>query len=225
MAPSSKRAYRQHCGLAKALDLVGERWTLLIVRELLLGPRSWSLLLGALPGLTTNLLAKRLSELQEAGIITREPAPPGDPRPGRRGSYQLSERGKALEPVVMELARWGGQLLGFPPIAGDRFDIGWALLSSKRRYARAADAPKRVLELGADTRRFQLLASPGYLDVREDLPWDADLVLDGALEAVLELWFGGSSATQLLDSGALSLVGDMASLQDFLSSFAGIRWR
>ena len=83
MRAGAKRAYRQHCGLAKALDVIGERWTLLLVRELLLGPRTWSQLLESLPGLTTNLLAKRLTQLQAAGVIERRPAPASDPRPGR----------------------------------------------------------------------------------------------------------------------------------------------
>ena len=223
MKPGAKRAYRQHCGLAKALDVVGERWTLLLVRELLLGPRTWSQLLEALPGLTTNLLAKRLGELQDAGVIERHAAPE-DPRPGRRGSYALSERGRSLEPVVMELARWGKELLPSPPAPGDRFDIGWALLSSKRRYTRAASRPQLVLELGAGERRFMLRASPGYLDVHEGTPWSADLVLDGDQQAVLELWFGQRSAAQLLASGRLSLVGELDQLREFLASFSGITW-
>jgi len=95
-----KRSYQQYCGLAKALDLVGERWTLLVIRELLLGPRRWGQLLDKLPGLTTNLLAKRLADLQAAGLIVRVPAPPGDPEPGRKGWYALSESGRALEPAA-----------------------------------------------------------------------------------------------------------------------------
>jgi DNA-binding HxlR family transcriptional regulator len=225
---SSKRSYQQHCGLAKALDVVGSRWTLLLVRELLLGPRRYSQLLEALPGLTTNLLAKRLLELQEHGVIERAPSVPGDPEPGRRGTYQLSDRGRALEPALMELGRWGAQTLSTRPDPRDRFDLGWALISSKRRYTRAAHRPRITLELGAeqreDQRRFQLRCEPGYLEIREGTPWPADVVLDGELEAILQLWMLGVPATRLLASGRLSLVGDEQILADALSSFAGIHW-
>src|SRR3954464_15345772 len=102
-----KRSYNQFCGLAKALDIVGERWTLLVVRNLLLGPRRYSDLLAELPGLTTNLLAKRLQDLEAAGLVER--------RDGRASNgavtYALTERGLALDPVVNELGRWGGALM------------------------------------------------------------------------------------------------------------------
>ncbi|HLT34685.1 MAG TPA: helix-turn-helix domain-containing protein [Enhygromyxa sp.] len=228
IAGDSKRSYHQHCGLAKALDVVGSRWTLLIVRELLLGPRRWSQLLDSLPGLTTNLLAKRLVELQEQGLIERLPAVPGDPEPGRRGTYQLTDRGRALEPALMELGRWGAHQLPARPDPRDRFDLGWALISSKRRYSRAANRPRLTLELGVHQsevqRRFQLRCDPGYVDLREDTPWPADLVLDGSLDAVLQLWMLGVPATELLRRGQLSLVGEPELLADILSSFSGIRW-
>lgn len=197
---------------------------MLIVRELLLGPRRWSQLLDALPGLTSNLLAKRLAELQAAGVIERLAATPGDPEPGRRSSYRLTERGRALEPAIMELGRWGAQLLASVPDPRDRFDLGWALISSKRRYTRAAHRRHLTVELGADQRRFQLRCEPGYVDIREGAPWAADVVLDGSLAAVLDLWMRGVPATQLLDEGRLALVGEPELLADALSSFAGIRW-
>src|SRR5215471_6124587 len=103
-----RRSYRQFCGVARALDLVGERWTLPIVRNLLLGPRRYSDLLAELPGLTTNLLAKRLRELEQGGLIERVQ------RAGDVARYQLTTTGAALEPVVMELARWGGRYMDRP---------------------------------------------------------------------------------------------------------------
>ena len=223
-APEPKRTYHQHCGLAKALDVVGSRWTLLIIRELLLGARRWSQLLESLPGLTTNLLAKRLAELQEHGLIERVVGPIESPEPGRRGSYALTARGRALEPALMELGRWGAHELPARPDPLDRFDLGWALISSKRRYTRAAHRPHLTLELGADQRRFQLRCEPGYLDIREGTPWPPDVVLDGSLDAVLQLWMQGVPATQLLADGRLSLVGEASTLADILSSFAGVRW-
>src|SRR5207249_10868829 len=98
-----KRSYGQFEGLATALDAVGERWTLLLVRELLLGPRRYKDLLEGLPGIGTNLLARRLKELKGAGVIVKRslPAPAGS------SVYELTDSGRALEPDLIELARWG----------------------------------------------------------------------------------------------------------------------
>src|SRR3954463_12938604 len=98
----SRRSYGQYCGLAKALAVVGERWTLLVVRNLLLGPLRYSELLRGLPGITTNLLAKRLREMEQAG--RRE----GVRAAGAGGHlYRLSVVGAALEPAVHALGSWG----------------------------------------------------------------------------------------------------------------------
>src|SRR6478735_2738073 len=128
-AASERRSYHQYCGGARALDVVGERWTLLIVRNLLLGPRRYSDLLAELPGITTNLLAKRLRELCAAGVVERRRTS----TPLRAEVYALTPEGAALEPVIMELGRWGGRFLDRPR-ASDTVNIGWGLLSMKRRY-------------------------------------------------------------------------------------------
>jgi hypothetical protein len=170
-----------------------------------------------------NVDLRQQPQLNRLGRLGRS-ATPGDPEPGRRSSYRLTERGRALEPAIMELGRWGAQLLASVPDPRDRFDLGWALISSKRRYTRAAHRRHLTVELGADQRRFQLRCEPGYVDIREGAPWAADVVLDGSLAAVLDLWMRGVPATQLLDEGRLALVGEPELLADALSSFAGIRW-
>src|SRR5258706_3533447 len=104
-AKNERRSYRQFCGVARALDVVGERWTLLIARNLLLGPRRYSDLLQELPGITTNLLAKRLHELESVELIVKEVLP----APLAVSVYRLTPAGRALEPVIMELGRWGGR--------------------------------------------------------------------------------------------------------------------
>jgi len=95
------RSYGQSCGVAKALDLLGERWTLLIVRELLQGPSRYTDLRNGLPGIATNLLAERLRELEEAGVVLREEAPP----PIATALYSLTDRGQELQSVIYELGR------------------------------------------------------------------------------------------------------------------------
>lgn len=102
------RTYGQACAIAKALDVVGDRWTLLIVRELMLrGACRYSDLQNGLPGIATNLLAARLNELAQAGLLTREAAPP----PIATTLFRLTERGAELEPILLALARWGAPLL------------------------------------------------------------------------------------------------------------------
>jgi DNA-binding HxlR family transcriptional regulator len=106
----SSRRYRQFCPVAKALDVLGERWTLLIVRELLAGPRRYTDLRAGLPGMATDLLATRLRDLLDAGIVARREVPPPTPAT----IYTLTARGCALKPVIQELARWGLPLLKEP---------------------------------------------------------------------------------------------------------------
>src|SRR3954469_21479691 len=102
-----RRSYHQYCGLAKALDVVGERWTLLIVRNLLLGSQRYSELLRGLPGITTNLLAKRLQDMEGLGLIERTGADTGQ-------SYRLTTLGAQLEPTVHALSCWGWKTMGAP---------------------------------------------------------------------------------------------------------------
>jgi DNA-binding HxlR family transcriptional regulator len=121
---STRRTYNQYCGVASALDVLGERWTLLIVRELLVRPRRYSELLGALPGMGTNLLAERMKFLVEKGIVRRTKASES----AKRALYELTEKGEALRPIVLSLARWG---LEFVPDLTPEYELRptWALLA------------------------------------------------------------------------------------------------
>lgn len=148
----SKKSYKQHCGLARALDIVGERWTLLLIRELLLGPRKYSQLLGSLQGLTTNLLAKRLETLQRDGLVSKSPV-----------GYSLTVRGKELEPALLALGAWGQTLLAERQ-SDHRLNPGWALVSLKRRYRGSLNT---VVELRVGTRCFELTCGPNSLEVAE----------------------------------------------------------
>ena len=119
-----KRSYDQYCTVARALDVVGERWTLLLVRELLTGPKRFKDLLGGLPGIGTNLLAARLKALEGEGIVRRASLPP----PAGSNVYELTETGRSLEPVIVELSRWGADLLGAPR-EGEDLRAGWAAVA------------------------------------------------------------------------------------------------
>ncbi|MBP8252561.1 MAG: helix-turn-helix transcriptional regulator [Herpetosiphon sp.] len=105
------RSYQQLCGLAYALDRVGERWTILIIRELIAGPRRFKDLLRGLPDISTNLLVERLKTLEQFGLIRRTTLPP----PASMKVYELTRMGRALEPTLLELGRWGKQFLPASP--------------------------------------------------------------------------------------------------------------
>lgn len=105
-----RRSYDQYCPVARALDVVGERWALLIVRELLVGPRRYTDLHADLPGVSTDVLASRLKDMEREGLITRRRLPP----PGAAYVYELTDRGRDLLPVLTALAEWGAPALGEP---------------------------------------------------------------------------------------------------------------
>jgi DNA-binding HxlR family transcriptional regulator len=114
------KRYDQYCPVAHALDLVGERWSMLIVRELMHGPRRYTDLAEHLPGIGTNILASRLRDLEECGIVAKRKLPP----PAASRVYELTDYGRELRPVMRELALWGARSLG-PPTDDDELFEGW----------------------------------------------------------------------------------------------------
>jgi DNA-binding HxlR family transcriptional regulator len=203
------RSYQQFCGLAKALDIVGERWTLLIVRELLLCPRRYTDLMSLLPGMTTNLLAKRLQEMQEVGLLAKS----------ERGDYRLTEDGRELEPAIMALASWGARWMQGPS-AGDTKNIGWAMLSLKRRFQ--GTTVQCVVEMRSGERRFQYALSPGGVGLVEGGERLADVTLSAAFEPFAAWFFRGASLASLESGQQISIAGDRGKLPLFGGAF-GLR--
>jgi DNA-binding HxlR family transcriptional regulator len=116
--------YQQFCALARAAEILGERWTLLIVRELMLGPRRFTDLKDGLDGISASVLSERMAHLDELGLVTRTFLEP----PAASTVYELTEAGKGLKPAIFALVRWGGRFL-FPPRPGDRIDPRWMSLA------------------------------------------------------------------------------------------------
>jgi DNA-binding HxlR family transcriptional regulator len=114
------KRYEQYCPMAHALDLVGDRWTLLVIRDLMHGPKRYTDLVDRLPGIGTNILAARLRDLEAHGILVRRTLPP----PAASKVYELTDYGRELRPALRELALWGARSLGPPTVEGDLFD-GW----------------------------------------------------------------------------------------------------
>jgi DNA-binding HxlR family transcriptional regulator len=192
--------------------VIGERWTLLIVRDLLIGPRRYGDLLGSLDGITTNLLAKRLQEMTKLGLLEKRRLPP----PASSEVYALTGAGRALEPAVMELARWGGRLLDHPR-QGDKRDIGWALLSMKRRYAGGLDF---IAEVSTKERAFELVFAD-RLGVEEKRSERAVVRARAADQEVLfDVFFRGVPGRELERRGLLSIQGERRLWSAVVRAFA-----
>jgi len=178
----SKRSYAQFCGLAKALDVVGERWTMLVIRNLLLGPLRYSDLLRGLPGITTNLLAKRLREMEMHGLIERVRTS------GEGGqAYRLTETGRALEPAVHALGRWGWQWMTRPG-PGEHRSLEWLLVALRRRYRGGVTM---TAEIVADEVPYTFRLAPASADVARGSASGADLRASGSPMAFAQLFLGG----------------------------------
>ena len=153
---ATKRTYGDRCGIARALDLVGERWALLVVRELLLGPKRFTVLRSGLPHVSPDVLSQRLRELEESGLVRRGKLPP----PAGSRIYALTERGRALEPVVLELGRFGS-IAPFPP--GDaQIGVDALAIALKTLYAPSAtDGLPATYELRLGEDRFHIEIAGG----------------------------------------------------------------
>lgn len=181
------RSYEQYCALAKALDVIGDRWTLLIVRELFArGPSRYTDLLNGLPGVATNLLVARLRELEEAGLVRREAAPP----PIATTLFQLTARGEALEPVLRELGRWGSPLLA-KRAASEAFRSHWLALPAKAHMKdRKPDRPPITLEVRAGDEPLVIETVDGTVRTRVGSASSPDAVLTGPPELVVGVLTG-----------------------------------
>jgi DNA-binding HxlR family transcriptional regulator len=203
------RSYRQYCALAKALDLIGDRWTLLIVRELLVrGACRYTDLLYGLPGIATNLLVKRLRDLEHAGILDRVACPP----PVATDLFQLTPRGKDLEAAVMQIGMWGAPLLEKSG-RDDIFRLHW--LAPAIRYClrdQTPDQPPVTIDVRAGGERMFIETVGGSVDVRASATQPAAGVLTGKPRPLFDLLMG---KVALGDAGAagVSYEGDLEVLR------------
>jgi DNA-binding HxlR family transcriptional regulator len=168
-----RRDFGQYCGLARALELIGERWTLLIVRELLARACRYTDLLENLPGIPTNVLATRLKELEAAGVVERRVAP----SPQRGVVYAITEDGRELEPAVLSLARWGNRHLG--ERNGEPVPASTLVLSLRAMFNREAAADVRATwEIhAADTVLYATVADGALVAGVGAAPGAPDLVM------------------------------------------------
>jgi DNA-binding HxlR family transcriptional regulator len=196
---AGNRSYGDQCGVARSLDVIGERWALLVVRELLLGPKRFNDLLAGLPGASPNVISQRLRELTGDGVIRQRDLPP----PARVRLYELTDWGRELEPVILHLGQWGDRA----PLP----DGAQAGLDSLLLAIQAAADPARVsgryeLRIGADT--FAVDGSSGSVRIRRggaDHPEATATTDPGTFRTVI---FGQRPIADVVAVGDLSLAGD-----------------
>lgn len=192
------RSYGQNCALAKALDVIGDRWTLLIVREMMIrdGCRYTDLRKG-LPGIPTNLLAQRLNDMEKAGLLTREAAPP----PVATTLFHLTQRGKDLEPVIAALGRWGAPLL--TNNANDAFCDHWVALPL-RLYVHDKSPREEPIRIGLRAgEEFAILETVGDGSVRVQSGKAAapDATIEGTPRQILALLTGKTTLSDAQANG------------------------
>ncbi len=207
----SMKSYGQLCSVAKALDVLGDRWTLLIVRELLIqGPRRYTDLANGLPGIASNLLSDRLRSLEANGLVWREAAPP----PVATTLFHLTERGQAAEPVVVALARWGTPLIADTP-PDDAIRPHWFTYSASV-FLRDHDPDGLPATVQLNTP-----LGPSVIEIRTDgvstragTADNPDVILEGMPQVILRFLSGDLNLTEAQEQG-LALRGDPAVLAAF----------
>ncbi len=212
----TEHRYHQYCGAARALDVVGDRWTLLIVRELMLGPRRFTDLLDGLPGISRNLLTERLRALQGDGVVVRDELDP----PAARHVYRLTEDGEELAGAMIPLVAWGARRLGARQ-PGESFRPHWAALAMAT-FA-DGDAARGVTE----TYQYVVGGSPFYFDVDDGA---ISLHYGRAAEPVVtltmdertwaEMAAGDATASEAAAAGALTVDGDRRAVRRLAKIFS-----
>jgi DNA-binding HxlR family transcriptional regulator len=204
---AARRSYADPCGVARALDAVGERWALLVVRELSLGPRRFGQLRAGMPEVSPNVLSQRLRELEESGVIRRHELDP----PASTVVYELTERGHQLDPVLQALGRWGSRQpeIGGRPMSAVSFLRGLRVLVDPA----AADL---TFGLVINSDPFRLEISGGTLTLARGRAPDAVAVLEGDVPALQRVLLLGGD----LDAEpALSVTGDREAARRVPASF------
>ncbi len=214
MTSLKTRAYGQYCGFARALEVVGERWTLLIVRNLLVGPKRFTDMMRGLPGIPSNVLTLRLKELEHAGIVRRRVLA----RPSRAVVYELTAYGLELEPAVAELGRWGAKNLG-DPRPGETLTVDSLITALRSTFN---PAPARRFRAGFEVRVGEIVlharVDNGRVTVAEGALPGADLTIEAG-PGIRALMAGELSPAAAIESGTMHVTGNPELLTRFAEIF------
>lgn len=210
---TKSRRYDDPCGIARALDRVGERWALLVVRELLLGPKRFTDLRAGLPDASPNVLSQRLDELLETGVVQRRQLDP----PARTWVYELTPWGRELEAVLLSLARWGSRATPIP--RGDLSPDALLLALRTTLDPEQAQAEPLVVELRLAPERYSVRLVGGRLDIARGPAEQPDAVLDTDAVTLRRLVFGDLSLADARQRGSIRVEGSQRAAARFLDSF------
>lgn len=213
--PPQRRSYEDACAAAHALDLIGERWALLVMRELMMGPKRFSDLRASLPGVSANVLTQRLEGLKAAGVLVRRRLPP----PAAAQVYELTAWGYESEPIFQALGRWAARSPAHDPSLP--FSTASLLLSLRTMLdpKRAQGIDARIgFRLGAETYLCHL--ADGRIEIaRSGLVDEADLIFTAAAPVLAGAIYGGQGLDALEAAGALRIEGDRALAERFTTLF------
>jgi DNA-binding HxlR family transcriptional regulator/putative sterol carrier protein len=194
------RSYDDPCGIARGLNVIGERWSLLIVRELLFGPKRFTDLHHGLPTASQNVLSQRLRELEQTGVVRRRRLSP----PAATWVYELTEWGRDLEPALFHLARWGSR---GPLSSGDELSADALMFALKTSFdPQAAGSGTYEIRLGDD--RFRAQIADGRLNLTRGTAERPDAVLETDAATLRSLVFGDHDLSEALKDGTLRVEGD-----------------
>jgi DNA-binding HxlR family transcriptional regulator len=213
---SSRRSYDDACGAAHALDLIGERWALLVMRELMLvlGPKRFSDLRADLPGISANVLTQRLEGLEAAGVLTRRKLPP----PAGVHVYELTPWGYESEPVLQALGRWAVRSPRHDPslpLSAVSLMLSFRTMFDPNR-AQSLDA-RIGFRIGAET--FMVRLAEGRIEAARGALDGVDAVFAGSTRAIAAAVYGGQPLDALAARGALSVEGDRTLAERFATLF------
>jgi len=207
------RSYSDPCGIARALDQVGERWALLVVRELLLGPKRFTDLRAGLPNASPNVLSQRLRELEDSGAIARRQLPP----PAGSTVYELTAWGRELQPVIDALARWGSRSPQLP--AGDLSPDALMIALQTTFNPAAAKGLTGRFEIRVGDDRFSVQVARQRLTVDRGHVDGADAIITASTAALRQVIFGGRSLARARQTNELSVAGDTKLAAKLLAVF------
>jgi DNA-binding HxlR family transcriptional regulator len=210
----SWRRYRDACGAAQGLDIVGERWTLLVVRELLLGPKRFTDLRGGLPGISTNILADRLETLELSGVVRRRTLP----APAASKVYELTDWGRDLEQVVAAIGRWGVR----SPWRSEEDAIGvdGLMVSFRTMFdPEAAGDLDASYEVVLGGQAFGIEVEDGSIRVYRGAPADPDARIEADVDTLADLVYEGGDLDEALRSGDVEIEGDRPAVERLLGLF------
>jgi DNA-binding HxlR family transcriptional regulator len=211
---ATMRTYGDGCGIAHALDLVGERWALLVVRELLLGPKRFTDLRDGLPKTSPNVLAQRLRELEHAGIVQRRKLPP----PAGSSIYELTDWGRELKPIVLSLGTWALRSRSFPADAPVGTDSVILALGTFFDADAAGDLTARY-ELRLGENAFSVRVAEGGIEVDRGAADDPDAIIETDAATLSALIWERRELADALRDGDITIEGDRRAVTRFLELF------